>query len=718
MGGSVTRDFYKDIYEGLDALGVYRQQVDDAFTYFNQAYQDYRDQYLFWMLNQQWDSKTVSSRKTDSKPTLTLNLGYSIINEILGEDRDATPGLVIRSDDPAYEESAEIIDGIIRQIMYESRFSVLRQIVLRNCMVGGFGVFEIKKEYESFDSLDQTLRIYADDDSTSYYFDPGAKEVDKSDGDFCGRIYDLSLPYYRKLFPEAKSDQSFQVPVELSRVTTQYQTGAKRIFIARHIVKEYFNRKLARLSDGSCVDEKNWRQEIDRRMELQQEEYLMGYRRIIEPIKVVATDEKLDYKIIERYLNGNEEIKKSEWQSRYFPLIYVDGDSSRYQGQQYTKGFMKFAQSQQELLNYVSSELAVYLVTSKRPTVMGTDANFDGYEQEWDDNSVSRTRVRANVDPITKSMPIPFNIPPFPESLIPLMQSLSMNIRNVAARNTSNDGSGSQVRSGRAEETRITQGNQPSNVYIDNVNRGMESVGRCLASLVPVTFDTTREVTLRAKNNKTSKIIINNPTEGNAYLNEIKDNVNIVVEVGGSFAQQREAQNKMLLSLAAVNPKANEVLPDIIANNLDLSNSEEVVERMQLILPPEVRQKILKEPAPPPQPNPMLLMQQQELNNEMMQTQTKQEQIELDRQKLALESRNALLQHEATLAKINAEKFRAESQVKQTAMTHHIKMTDSSHENEIQKLVTENDNLKKALSQILGVNPTEGMAPDDSEYAA
>lgn len=672
------------------------KHTNDAFAYFNDCYEDFREQTRIVMLDEQWDPGVVTDRELNSKPSLVNNLLYPFASQIIGEYMDFSPGLVVRGNYDAIEQKAELAGSLIRQIFYESKFVMQCQTILQHQLIGGFGGWEVYREYENPMSFNQKLMVRALDEPTSATWDPAARDRTKSDARFSLKLYRMPRDKFDKTYPEYAGAQSFPYYGYLADSTSETYNTNDDIVICKFFYMEERIKKIVQLSDGETCLKKDANDEIEKRYSAQ----IRQFGTIVEKVEVVAERDSYDKKVIESDLVNNCTLDTTIFPGNNNPLIFVDGHSTFVDGQQYFRSYTKGANDLQRLLNYITSELATFLLNSERTSWLVTPDNIAGFEDDWDDTSNNKPYKIANPDP-RSGMPQHFDATPFPPALIELRGSIVNAIRETLNHyQQMNGGSGRTEESGVAIRTKIKQGNKNPNIYVQNLNNSTEQLGRVLLGAMSEVYDTTRLITVRDKEDRAQRVLINEPHYGGEYLNEIKiDEFSVTVESGGNFEAQKMEELSMLLSYLPNDPQLAVAFRDLIIGLFNLDKKEQFIERARAMLPPEIKAVSEGLPPPPPQPTPEQLLEEQKINNEMAHQAIKQEELQFKREKMMMDARNAELNQRNAEIKANAEIANTILKTKQAQYAHARELHRARKEEEALGYRNENNALKKFLFQ-------------------
>jgi len=110
----------------------------------------------------QWDDAAINARQQpdSERPLLTVNRQLAYNNQVVNEMRQNRPGIKCRPcDDKADKETAEILQGVIRNIQAISKASQAYDVAAQNAVDGGIGYFRLINQYVTDDAWSQELII-------------------------------------------------------------------------------------------------------------------------------------------------------------------------------------------------------------------------------------------------------------------------------------------------------------------------------------------------------------------------------------------------------------------------------------------------------------------------------------------------------------------------------------------------------------------------------
>ncbi len=654
----------------VDVLNQANKHLNTWNSYFNENIVRGKDDMNF-VLRDQWTAVERSEFTRLFKPAMTYNKLYDATKKIAGEQRKNKPDLIVRSlTGKATQEQINLRADLVRTISYQSQNDLVYQTAFKSALMMGFGAFQICLDYESPTSFNQVIHYDLIPDPTRCGWDPTALKPHKGDGNWCSRGFLFTREEFDATYPYVSNPVSYVDPYML--LDFQWQTR-DTICVMDYFVKEWFPVIIYKLRDGRVVNAEEL-EKIEKTFKLQLEIAGDGEaRRVIEkdaPI-VVSERQTQDYKIMHYRLIRDRIIDFSEWPSKYLPIIFVDGDSYFIEGRQYTKSFIHEARDAQKFINYVGSEIAAEIKNRRREQWLGTPDNIIGNEQQWRNPELQMGALIAKPDPKTGQMPQKMQAWDLSPALLSNFQRGSQDIREILGF-SENEALQGRDMSGKARRERKLEGSMSAYVFFDNLNQAIEQSGRVVLDLLPyIVGEDERAMTLNQKDGKTKSIVLNERQKDGAIKNQLdKGDYDIEIDCGPSFAVQKADSVDFLSQLLAANPQIFPLIGDIFAANLDVQFQEQLKERLQTLVPPEILAKEKGEPAPPKQPNPqeqMMAMQQQMAQQEM---QNKMQEIEVKKQKLKLEEAELLLKAQQEQNKSELEVYKHQSDLERSKITH------------------------------------------------
>jgi hypothetical protein len=161
--------------------------AQEAFKAASEAEADNRkawiDDLRFARLGEQWPAEVKRQREREGRPCLTINRLPAFIRQVTNDARQNRPMIRVHPvGDGADQETAEILNGLIRNIEYSSNADVAYDTALDHAVSGGFGYFRIATDYAAEDMFEQDICIERIANPLTVYGDPESVAADSATG--------------------------------------------------------------------------------------------------------------------------------------------------------------------------------------------------------------------------------------------------------------------------------------------------------------------------------------------------------------------------------------------------------------------------------------------------------------------------------------------------------------------------------------------------------
>lgn len=704
----------KEIKTESDKIQCYIDDIEDFYNGFNDYIYRARNILTFLYVDQ-WDYQVRINREAVGKPTLSFNQLVPMLRAICGEQRDNTPALAVRDISTNFKVPQQQIDDLtdlLREIFYRSDADIVFQIAFKQMLECGWGTCHVRTKYENNEDFRQCIYIEPVVDFQAAFWDRRAQLPDKSDGDFCGVYQIISREQFRREYPDIEEPESLTTNGDYYLPWVDEDA----VVIGEIYRKEYFTKTLVELSHGKTLEKKD----ADKLLKMQDkalEEHPhledLGYQRI-----EVAKDENgndkirklVDYKMKHVKFIQNAMLEETNYPGKILPLPYGEGDSTVIDGQRIPLPYVQESIDAQKLINYIGSEIAYAIVRSRKETIIGTETNFEGNPDVWQNPEQVQGALTYKVDS-SGNKPEFINPPIFNPVLLQTYGNFIGEIQRTTGYNNEAQGIETNAHTEGAIAMRQSASRLPVNVYQDNLKRLIKNVGSIILDLAPHIIDNEQTVIVRGHDNNTRQVTFNKRSgmrmnaDGeleDVISNNLKDGkYDIEVRVDGNFDEQRAAALDFLLKLAAVNPAVGNLIPDMIAENSGLEQSQKLIERFKTLIPPQILAKEEGKPPPPPPPPPPsppeIIVAQIKSQNELKIAQMKQAseiaKIQMEAQLKGGDYKTTYYQALADITKANAEVIKSNNAVKESALDHSATVQEA-HSDFAQSLI--NAEIKRA----------------------
>jgi len=527
----------------------------------------------------QWDGNIKSDRDGDNRPCLTINQLPQFIRQVTNEQRQNRAAVnVSPTGDGATKETAEVFQGMIRHIEYDSDADIAYDTAGQSAVTSGIGYFRFITEYADDQSFDQDIKFKRIRNPFTVYMDPASQEPDASDANWCFIAVDYTEEDYKREFPKSKLAQTNDWESIGDQIIGWASKDGCRV--VEYFYKDYVEKTLVMLVDGS----KGYLEDLPEDQHPPQDR--------IKAKRTVAVPQVKWCK-----MNGIEVLDETDWLGKWIPVIPVLGDELDVNGKRILEGIVRHAKDPARMYNYwVSAETEMIALAPKAPFI-GVAGQFEGYEEKW--TSANRKNL-AYLEYNPKTVAGNLAPPPQRNQYEPPIQAI--NHARLASRDdlkattgiyASGLGDQGNEQTGRAILARQHQGQISNFHYIDNMTRAIRHAGRILVDLIPKIYDTERIVRIIAPDGGQKMVKVNGPTGEVDPKTKVEriyalgvGKYDVVVEAGPSYHTKREEALASMLQLSQNYPKLMEVAGDIVVGNMDWEGALEISERLKKTLPP------------------------------------------------------------------------------------------------------------------------------------
>ena len=596
-----------------------------------------KDDLLFSTLDQ-WPGDVRAAREGDPngpRPCLTIDQINQYIVQVVNDMRQNKPAIKARPvDDQADIGTAEVFQGVIRQIEDQSTAQVAYATAGESAVRVGEGYFRVITEYENDTAFDQVIRIKRVPDMFCCYLGPH-EMPDGSDAEY-GFIFEwMPLSKFRRNWPKAK-----YTATEFNELQSDY------------VGNWYDEEKI-------CVAEY----------------FYFDYEK--KTIENPETGEKRDTRIRSTKwckLTGVEILEKRDWAGKYIPIIKVIGKEAVIEGRKKCWGLVRPAKDTLRMYNYMASAVVERIGLSPKTPHIGAKGQFEGLEDRWQQANVQNfPYLEYNVISAESGAPVPppQRQPPsqIEAGLINFMQISKEDVQASLGMFKASLGKEQPNQSGKAILALTRESDTGTFHFADNQSLSIMYCGRILIDLIPKIYDTARIVKILGEDGKmrTAELDPSQPQAVSEMQDPLTGKVrtiynlgvgtyDVTVTVGPSFNTKRMEAATLFTDLAntSKDPISATVMRYLAIKNSDFNGAEQAAEMMEKLLPPGL---IQKEGQPNIDPRAQAVINQLQM---ALQEQGKKVQ-ELETGEKAKEAK-VLADHDAKMKQIELNKAEAAAQ--------------------------------------------------------
>jgi hypothetical protein len=588
----------------------------------------------------QWDEAVRKER--GDRPCYEFNKLRVTCKRVINHIRANRPQWKVRAVEDGDKDTADVYDGLLRNIWNVSDGDTIVDYAAEYVVGGGMGAWRVTTEYSSDSAFEQDIFIRAIKNPFCLYADPSATDSLKRDAEDWILTERISNNSYDERYPKAKR-VSFE---DIEFDDDEEWQGDEETRICEYWYKKPHKRTLALLPDGKTVEEDQ----------------------IPAGVKPVRTREVSSPKIYSVIASGDAILEgPTEWAGKHFPFIQPHGEWIVIDGKVHWYGLTRHSKDAQREYNFSRTSIAETIASTPTAKYWMTPDQFKGLGKHIADAHAQNLPVAFyNPDPKSPGPPQRLGGADVPAALMQEAMLSSEDIKATSGIFDASLGNKSNEQSGIAIRSRQQQGEIATYNFMDNIAKGMKLTGEILIDLCPKILDTARSIRILGADLSEKYVKINTP-EQDPETGEIRvvndltrGKYDLTVTTGPSFSTQRQEAAEVYSQIGQAIPQLWGLAGDYMMQAMDLPYSQQIAERLKLMLPPQIQQQ-MGEGKPIP-PEVQAVMQQAEQAMAMVQQQSQLiqqaaqevEQSKAESDKAKAEAQSAIQQIKTEQAKFEA----------------------------------------------------------------
>lgn len=515
-------EFHKDI------LDTYNKAV--------KVWEEIRNQYeyniRFSLLGEQWTEDERAKRAATGRSITTNNRLAANIRYVVNNFKSNPPSIKIHpKGSNANKNTAEVLDGIIKYIQYTSDASEAYSNALQSICAGGLGAWRVTPKHcnSNYDEIE--LVIERIKDVLSVIVDPGAKNPNFSDMEYCFITNRISRDQFEREYLEEKGNDR--------QINTEVGWGDKE-FVQ---ISEF------------------WR--------------------------------KIEGKVEQYIFNGSKILyKNTDYPGTLIPVVFVVGEDITVGQDRHIKSLISDVIDQQKILNYTKSEIvdAIQKTTKTKYLVDYNTISTPEAQRMWNSiNSESFPYLPYD----GKSGVKPDIVTPgtIPSEYIEGSKEASEDIQfGMGIPNPLTEIPATQ--SGKAISLQLSQKNLQTYNFINNINLGIRYTGEILLDLIRFYYDEEDILQILGNDGQINQVQVNSEYEENGkseYHDLTKSaEYKCMVSIGPSYADKRQEMLDVMSTLSQQMPIVGATAADLIIGNMDFDNADSIAKRIRAGMDPKI----------------------------------------------------------------------------------------------------------------------------------
>lgn len=536
----------------------------------------------------QWSDAARAERK--GRPMVTINRSQQFQRQVSNPIRQNMPIIKVEPDRDDDDDMAEIANGLMRRIQYNSSAAHVYAAAVDHMVGCGIGWFRCLHDYVDDESWDQEILIRRIYNPLSVFADPSSLEPARNDMNFCLVSEMVPTKAFKKKYPKAVAD-GMDTPGDMSRFGAITWGSSDYVRVAEYWKREQVDRTLVQLTNGAVHE---LTKDGQKQIKMLQEQGLIAGTRKVKGYKVKM------YKV-----SGHEQLEDVyECPSKWIPLIPVIGNEIPLDNGVYRHGLIRFQREPQQLHNYALSVLMETFGMAPKAPIVATAKQIQNYKSLWDNANRSPTPYLVyDPDPAAGGPPQRIDPPPLNQAAVAIAQLMSDDMKATTGIYDAALGAKSNETSGVAIAQRTEQGNQATAHFVDNLEHSLEHLGRIILDMIPKVYDTERTIKIMGED-ETEKPVTINKTMFSAGDVTFKHNdmsqmkfQSVRVVLGPNYASRRQEAVAQMVQLIQAMPQIGAVGADIVVRNMDFKGSEELADRLKPPSPEDEQQNPMAQAA-------------------------------------------------------------------------------------------------------------------------
>ena len=606
----------------------------------------------------QWDDLARNRRK--NRPMYEINKVQLMVNKVVGDQMQNRISPKVRpAGGEATKKVADTMNGLIRNIENQSNFSNIRNSAFKESATGGSGAWKIVTQLPDDDFV-QDIRIMRIPSAVSKVFwDPSANDPNKRDAKYVFEDEEMPTVDFKEKWPgfAVSSVSSPRVGI-FRRISDWFRQ--ERVRVSDYWVKVPIKIRIAKLTDGRVV-------RLDEEFDKIKDELARGDpENGVDPVAIAVSaqgnemiQERDTHKVVHYKISGGDILSgPNDWAGKFLPIVPIFGYSMHIQDEHHYRGLIRFAKDPQRVLNYeVSFGVETGALAVQDPTWL-THVQAQGQENQFKSYNVRNNPfLFYTADPLAPGPPRRGGPPAVNTAQIQRIQMFDGFIETTTGLFAPSLGDNPGDQSGVALRAQQAQGDSATFELVENLVGGIEYTGEIIIDLMPKIYDTERQIQIIQEDGETKMVTINQEVTdeetGDSVLlvNQAQDKYDMVVDVSPSYKTQRIEAINALIELGRNDPEFKAVSGDLIAKNLQFSESGELTKRLRRLnaqrgiveLSEEEIAEIQEnqEKQQPQEPSPQEQAEAEALQLNVQRLQVENQKIQVETNKLAIENAKA-----------------------------------------------------------------------------
>ena len=548
-----------------DIVAHAKELYEKTTSYWSELYEAARNDMDFMSgePGAQWDKSDYNDRITSGRPAITLDYLSQAIHQVVNDIRQSTPQIrIIPNSLDADQETAAIINGLIRNIEYASSADDVYDYAVECAVRSSFGFVRVDHEYEDENNNIQRIVLRRVINPLTCFIDKDSINPDGSDAKYAFVEETISKHQFEKKYSDF-------VPTDFAAQTGNNKSETVRLC-------EYFCKKEIKKIQFMVP-------ETGQIIETDYDETLP----LIEGAQIVKQT------VIERYLlSGNDVLEKTIFPGNHIPIIPVIGEEFYVNGERKYLSLIRRSKDAQRMINYWNTLQTEILQKQPTAPIMAAEGQLDQYRTLWANPSKAIYLPYSTTDSSGNQVPPPQRLEPPQISQGALTASLAAvdSLKATLGMYSASFGQSGNEISGVAINQRRSEGDTSTFHFADNLNKSLAQVGRVMLGMIPIIYDTPRLITIINDEDESELVGVNGEIapEQKALFNITRGKYNVKIVTGQAYSTRREEAAELFQNIITTQPQLMQIMGDLYFKYLDIEGADVMAKRMRKTIDPNL----------------------------------------------------------------------------------------------------------------------------------
>jgi hypothetical protein len=664
----------KYVPEGFESVEDYLKDLRENYQLDLEADSDNRKAALEdkkFVAGEQWDQAVLQQRQ--GLPCLVINTIPQFTAQLVGDWRQNQVAVKVLPAETGDKNVADVRSDLIRSIETKYRADRVYNNAFESMIQCGDADFRIGVRYASDDVFDQDITLESIDDALSVVWDRLSLDPTGRDARRCFVDDLIPTKEFKKQWPDADPSSLSQSEKRVMRNTGWLDEST--VHVTEHWRMIERQRLLGMFEDGTIevIDHEG--------IEKLTEDHGPLIKTRLAPCRYAQMHLVTGYKI----LAGPYEYRLTR-----LPIIRMSGRTVSIGERRVRFGLVRYMKDPARLRNFWRSIAAEQLGYAPKAQWLAPESAVEGREEQFRKAHLSRDPLLVYNDDAS-APPERIEPPVMQSALLNEAQINTQDMKDVTGIQDASLGIKSNETSGKAIMARQREGDVASLTYYDNGNAAILEAGDVINQLIGQIYDGTRIIRIIGEDESSKLVNINDPDDPNSP-NLAIGQYDVAITTGASYTTRRVEAAQAMMDAIQVYPELMQIAGDIVVKAQDWPGAEELSERLQKTIPPQLlsdKEKAeMGQQGPNPQQIQMAMEQvqqaaqaaQQELQKLQQENNTLKFKADIENKKLEIQEFEAETARLVAYAQIINAKAGTELQALEVEATHMLKAQDQDHQ--------------------------------------